>query len=348
MFYGNRLLNGIAGVAATIRYRVASRDYNRAGAAHRITVVHRHVLRRAAVADGEARCLKLGHGRHCRSIIHGTTAHLFCCQCARDGRRHIVINSISVGPCRGKVCTILVRVGVGLRAFAVLLARFPSHRLRRVSERRKFIVALVFDDRQRGRCRGLGKASHTAGRCHRVADLCGIYGVLYGNRLLDGIAGVAATVCHRVASGHHERAGAAHCITVAHRHALCGAAVADAEARGHKFGHGRHRRRCRSRCATANLNRSQRAREGRGYIVVDVVGEHPCLGLICTILIGVRVLLRTFAVLLARLPCHRLRRISDRRKRVAALVFDDRQSSRCRGLRKAGHIAGRCHRTADL
>ena len=348
MLDGNRLGDGFAGVAATVGDRVGSGYHNRAGAVHHIAVAYRHVLCGAAVIDGEVCRLKLGHGRHRRGIIHGTTAHLFCCQCTRDGRFHIVIDVVGECPRCGEICAVRVGVRVGLCAYAVLFIRLPSQRLCRIIVGIKHSAALVLDDRQCGGCYCLRQAGHIGGRCHRTIDFCGIHGVLDGNRLGNSTAGVAAAVGDRVGSGHHNRAGASHRIAVIHRHALCGAAVADAEARGHKFGHGFHRRWCRTCSATAHFNRCQRTRECRSYIVVDVIGEHPCLGLICTILIGVRVLLRTFAVRLAFFPSHCLRWVSDRGKRVSALVLDDRQRSWCRSLRQAGHIGGRCHRTADL
>ena len=168
MHDGNRLGDGFAGVAATVGNRVGAGDHDRAGAVHLIAVSHRHVLRGTAVVDSEIGRFKLGHGGHRRSVIHGTTAHLNSCQGARDSRSHIVVDVISKHPCRGEVCTILVTIGVGLRAFAVRLTFFPSHFRCRFSDRIKNIAALVLDDRQRSGCRGLVEAGYIGGICHRA------------------------------------------------------------------------------------------------------------------------------------------------------------------------------------
>ena len=347
MLDGNRLGDGFAGVAATVGDRIGAGDHNRAGAVHHIAVSHRHVLRGTAIVDGEIGRLQLGHGRHRRGIIHGATAHLFCCQCTRDGRFYIVIDVVGECPCRGEICAVRVSVGVGLRAYAVLLIRLPSQRLCRIIVGIKHSAALVLDNRQCGGCYCLRQAGHIGGRCHRTIDFCGIHGVLDGNRLGNSIAGVAATVGDRVGSGYHNRTGAVHRIAVVHRHALYGAAVADGKVCRLKLGHGFHRRRCCSRCATAHFNCCQRAREGRFHIVIDVVGECPGRGEICTILIGVGVGLRANTVFLARLPSHFRCRISDRGKHIVALVLDDRQHFRSRlsGQGEAGHIGGICRRT---
>ena len=172
--------------------------------------------------------------------------------------------------------------------------------------------------------------------------------MLDGNRLGDGVAGVAATVGDRVGACDHDRTGAAHRIVVVHRHALHGAAVVDSEIGSLQLGHGRHRIGCRSRCATAHFNCCQRAREGRFYIVVDVISKHPCRGEVCAILVTIGVGLRANTVRLTFFPSHIRCRFSDRLKLIAALVFDDRQRSGCRSLVEAGHIGGRCHWTADL
>ena len=346
MLDGNRLGDRITDVAATVGDRIGSGYHDRAGAVHHIAVAYRHVLCGAAVIDGKVCRLKLGHGRHRRGVIHGATAHLFCCQCTRDGRFYIVIDVVGECPCRGEICAVRVSVGVGLRAYAVLLIRLPSQRLCRIIVGIKYSAALVLDDRQCGGCYCLRQAGHIGGRCHRTI-LCRIHGVLDGNRLGNSIAGVAATVGDRVGSGYHDRAGASHRIAVVHRHALYGAAVADGKVRRLKLGHGRHRIGCRSHCATAHLNRCQRARECRNHIVVDVVGECPGRGEVCTVLIGVGVGLPANTVLLARLPSHFRCRISDRGKHIVALVLDDRQHFRSRfsGQGEAGHIGGIYRRT---
>ena len=342
----NRLGDGFAGVAATVGDRVGAGNHDRAGAVHHIAVSHRHVLRGTAIVDGEIGRLQLGHGGHRRSVIHGTTAHLFCCQCTRDGRFHIVIDVVGECPRCGEICAVRVGVRVGLCAYAVLFIRLPSQRLCRIIVGIKHSAALVLDDRQhiRSGLSGQGEAGHIGG-IYRRTNLIGICCVLDSNRLGDGFAGVAATVGDRVGAGNHDRAGAVHHIAVSHRHVLRGTAVVDSEIGRFKLGHGGHRRSV-IHGTTAHLFGCQRARDSRSHIVVDVIGERPCRGEICTIRVCISVGLLALAVRLALVPSHLRRRIADRGKRCSALVLDDRQHihSGLSGLVEAGYIGGICRR----